>query len=77
VAEKFSDEREEQSQIKAEIFSKYFWSWAKVIIGAQKKYGATASPTLFGYLTPLSQLEEMLLKDFAGTLSPEATMQFP
>jgi three-Cys-motif partner protein len=37
VADNFFDEQGEQSQIKAEIVSKYFWSWAKVIIGAQKK----------------------------------------
>jgi three-Cys-motif partner protein len=38
VADNFFDEQSEQSQIKAEIVSKYFWSWAKVIIGAQKCY---------------------------------------
>jgi three-Cys-motif partner protein len=38
VADSFFDEQSEQSQIKAEIVSKYFWSWAKVIIGAQKHY---------------------------------------
>jgi three-Cys-motif partner protein len=38
VADNFFDEQSEQSHIKAEIVSKYFWSWAKVIIGAQKRY---------------------------------------
>lgn len=34
----FFDETREQSQVKATIVAKYFWAWAKVIIGAQKKY---------------------------------------
>lgn len=34
----FFDESTEQSQIKAEIVSKYFWAWAKVIISAMRKY---------------------------------------
>ncbi len=34
----FFDEQGEQSQIKAEIVSKYFFVWAKVIIAAQKRY---------------------------------------
>jgi three-Cys-motif partner protein len=38
VADNFFDEQSEQSQIKAEIVAKYFWSWAKVIIGAQKRF---------------------------------------
>jgi three-Cys-motif partner protein len=38
VADTFFEEQAEQSQLKADIVSKYFWSWAKVIIGAQKKY---------------------------------------
>jgi three-Cys-motif partner protein len=39
VAENFFDEQREQSEIKAEIVSKYFWAWAKVIIATQKRYG--------------------------------------
>src|SRR5688572_18393571 len=39
MSENFFDEQSEQSQIKAEIVSKYFWSWAKVIIGQQKRHG--------------------------------------
>lgn len=39
MTEKFFDEQLEQSQIKAEIVSKYFFAWAKVIIGWQKKSG--------------------------------------
>jgi three-Cys-motif partner protein len=38
VADSFFEEQSEQSKIKAEIVTKYFWSWAKVIIGAQKRY---------------------------------------
>ena len=34
----FFDETRGQSQVKATIVAKYFWAWAKVIIGAQKKY---------------------------------------
>ncbi len=34
----FFDELREQSLIKAAIVRDYFWAWAKVIIGAQKKY---------------------------------------
>ncbi|HOX41916.1 MAG TPA: hypothetical protein PK263_07080 [bacterium] len=33
----FFDEQTAQSAIKCQIVSKYFWVWAKVIIGAQKK----------------------------------------
>ena len=36
MAENFFDEQSEQSQVKAAITSKYFWSWAKVITGYQK-----------------------------------------
>ena len=31
----FFDESSEQSQVKSVIVSKYFWAWARVIIGAQ------------------------------------------
>ena len=33
----FFDETTDQSLVKATIVAKYFWAWAKVIIGAQKK----------------------------------------
>jgi three-Cys-motif partner protein len=33
----FFDESKEQSRIKAEIVSKYFWAWAKVILSQVKK----------------------------------------
>ncbi len=33
----FFDETREQSQIKAIIVSKYFWAWAKVIIGGMRR----------------------------------------
>jgi three-Cys-motif partner protein len=36
VAERFFEEQSEQSQIKAAIVSKYFWSWAKIITGYLK-----------------------------------------
>ncbi len=35
VADTFFEEQTEQSLVKAEIISKYFWAWAKVIIGAE------------------------------------------
>ncbi len=35
----FFEEFREQSLIKAKIVRDYFWAWAKVIIGAQKRYG--------------------------------------
>src|SRR5882724_699473 len=35
----FFDETREQSIIKANIVSSYFWAWAKVIIPAEKKRG--------------------------------------
>jgi len=38
----FFDETREQSQVKATIVAKYFWAWAKVITGAQKKYRASS-----------------------------------
>jgi three-Cys-motif partner protein len=36
MAESFFEEQSEQSQIKAAIVSKYFWSWAKIITGYLK-----------------------------------------
>jgi three-Cys-motif partner protein len=39
VAESFFDEQTEQSLVKAEIVSKYFWAYMKVIMAAQKNYG--------------------------------------
>ncbi len=38
MTENFFEEQGAQSQIKAEIVSKYFFVWAKVIIAAQKRY---------------------------------------
>jgi three-Cys-motif partner protein len=38
LTDQFFDEQEEQSQIKAEIVTKYFERWAKVIIASQKKF---------------------------------------
>ena len=38
MATDFFDEAQEQSIVKATIVSKYFWSWAKIIIGSQKRY---------------------------------------
>lgn len=35
--DKFFDIQREQSEIKAEIVSKYFWTWAKIIIPTAKK----------------------------------------
>jgi three-Cys-motif partner protein len=37
----FFDESSEQSRIKAEIVSKYFWAWAKVILPSVKQRGGT------------------------------------
>ena len=34
----FFEEFKDQSLIKAKIVRDYFWAWAKVIIGAQKRY---------------------------------------
>lgn len=34
----FFEEQSEQSQIKAAIVADYFWAWASVIIGVQKRY---------------------------------------
>lgn len=39
MANTFFDEQAEQSQIKAEIVTKYFLVWSKVIIASQKRYG--------------------------------------
>lgn len=39
MADNFFDEQSEQSQIKAEIVTKYFFVWAKVIIATQKRLG--------------------------------------
>jgi three-Cys-motif partner protein len=36
---KFFDEALEQSKVKAAIVSKYFWSWAKIIISVNKRRG--------------------------------------
>ena len=38
MTKKFFDEIKEQSIAKATIVSKYFWAWAKVIIGTQKRH---------------------------------------
>jgi len=35
---KFFNEQEEQSRVKAEIVSRYFWAWASVIIPSAKKH---------------------------------------
>ncbi|WP_339911665.1 three-Cys-motif partner protein TcmP [Symmachiella dynata] len=39
MVDQFFEEQAEQSQIKAEIVTKYFLVWSKVIIAAQKRYG--------------------------------------
>lgn len=38
MSDKFFEEQRDQSQIKAEIVSQYFFVWAKVIIATQKQY---------------------------------------
>ena len=38
MADSFFDEQSEQSQIKSQIVAGYFWAWAKIMIGTQKKY---------------------------------------
>lgn len=38
AAESFFDEQSAQSRIKAAIVTDYFWAWAGVIIGQQKKF---------------------------------------
>jgi len=43
------DETREQSQVKASIVAKYFWAWAQVIIGAQKKH-RTSSVDRIAYI---------------------------
>jgi three-Cys-motif partner protein len=39
VDSQFFDESREQSEVKARIIQKYFWTWAKVIIPTARKYG--------------------------------------
>jgi three-Cys-motif partner protein len=39
MAEKFFDEREDQSEVKARIVSKYFFVWAKIIMPWAKRQG--------------------------------------
>ena len=34
----FFDESKEQSKVKSAIVTKFFWAWAQVIIGSQKRY---------------------------------------
>ncbi len=36
----FFDETREQSEVKAEIVEKYFYAWARIIIGSQNRYRA-------------------------------------
>ena len=43
----FFDESREQSLVKAEIVSKYFWSWSKIIINATRKKKEIAYVDLF------------------------------
>ena len=38
----FFDESKEQSKVKSAIVTKYFWAWAQVIIGSQKRYRKNA-----------------------------------
>lgn len=38
VDNSFFEERTDESKVKAEIISKYFWAWAKVIIPSVKQY---------------------------------------
>jgi three-Cys-motif partner protein len=38
-SKQFFDESREQSRIKSEIVSKYFWAWAKVMVAVAKKRG--------------------------------------
>lgn len=38
IKQNFFNEATEQSEIKSLLVSKYFWAWAKVMIGTQKKY---------------------------------------
>lgn len=38
MSNSFFDESSEQSEIKSLLVSKYFWAWAKIMIGAQKRY---------------------------------------
>ncbi len=38
MSENFFDEQSEQSQIKAAIVADYFWAWANVIIGTQRRF---------------------------------------
>jgi three-Cys-motif partner protein len=38
MSENFFDESSEQSEVKSLLVSKYFWAWAKVMIGAQKRF---------------------------------------
>ena len=45
----FFDESREQSLVKSTIVAKYFWAWAKVIIGAQKKR-STQSANRIAYI---------------------------
>ena len=40
---RFFEESREQSLIKATIVAKYFWAWAKVIIGAMRRYPELSS----------------------------------
>jgi three-Cys-motif partner protein len=37
--ENFFDDQKEQSSVKSNIVSKYFWAWAKVISSVQDRYG--------------------------------------
>lgn len=38
MSETFFDESSEQSEVKSLLVSKYFWAWAKIMIGAQKRF---------------------------------------
>jgi three-Cys-motif partner protein len=40
MSDNFFNETTDQSQVKAEIVEKYFYAWAKIIIGSQKRYRA-------------------------------------
>lgn len=40
MAQKFFDEREDQSEVKARIVTKYFYAWAKIMIANAKRYSS-------------------------------------
>ncbi|MEM7539378.1 MAG: three-Cys-motif partner protein TcmP, partial [Chloroflexota bacterium] len=47
MSQNFFEEMREQSQVKSLIVQKYFQTWAKIMIGTQKRYNRNDEPIAY------------------------------